>query len=266
MKNLIIGAFMSLMSACASPVMAQVVEWDTKAMNEHIDETNFIVGNHCSATLISVKERLLLTNHHCVDQYLNTQTRQVVDEKGRVNDVEYETKKDVPVSQRQYTGHIEVGNQSYSTVIVAYDESVDLGLLQFRLEKIPNKIHSEIWTGDKPLRGDTVYAVGNPLGLDATLTKGVISSMNRRIKVGGEEKDYLQMDAGIAGGNSGGALYNVTGQLIGVPAASARGTMIGLSIPYTSIQTFLEEACYASVYDTEALDHDACVEAKEEVE
>ena len=239
-------------------------EWTTAEMNAHIDQTNFIVGNHCSATLISITERLLLTNHHCVDQYIKTRTRQVVGDEGQVTDVKYEYFDDVPVSQKVYAGHRVVSQLSYSTVIVNYSEPLDLAVVQFRAPTIPNTIASTIHTGDMPMRGDTVYAVGNPLGLDATLTKGVMSSVSRRIQVGREERDYFQMDAGIAGGNSGGALYNVVGDLIGVPAAGAQGTMIGLAIPYTDIQEFLTDSCYAVVFDAAAPGHDECVAEESE--
>ena len=244
--KLLIAALAAFFVATMS--VAQEPNWSIEAMNEHIDQTNFIVGNHCSATLISVESRLLLTNQHCVTQYLRTRTRQVVSDEGIVSNEKYEHRMDVPVSQRVYDGHRAVGQMSFSTQIVGHDEGVDLALLQFRAETIPNTAASEIFRGDKVHRGEVVYAVGNPLGLDATLTKGVISSTSRRIQVGRSERNYFQMDAGIAGGNSGGALYNSVGHLIAVPAAAARGTMIGLAIPYNDIMEFLRANCFAPVF------------------
>ncbi len=102
--------------------------------------------------------------------------------------------------------------------------------------------------------------------LDASLTMGIISSVNRKLNVGGEEHDYIQMDAGIVGGSSGGALYNASGELVGVPASAAPGTIVGLAIPFESIQTFLEDNCYAHIYDATMPAHDECVKAKEEAE
>jgi len=59
-------------------------------------------------------------------------------------------------------------------------------------------------------------------------------------------------------------LYNSDGELIGVPAASARGTMVGLAIPYTEIQQFLKENCYEEVYNPEAVAYEDCVKEDDE--
>ncbi len=261
-------AFLGLLAAILILMVAAAkaeppAEWTIDDINAHIDETNFIVGNHCSATLIALTTPMLLTNQHCIDQYLTTKEREVVNDEGEVIKKKYEERADVPVSQKRYQGHRVVSTASYTTTIEAYDKDFDLALLKFNADKIPNKIASAIHTGDPVRRGEVVYAVGNPLGLDASLTQGVISSVNRRIEVEGEEHDYIQMDAGITGGNSGGALYDARGQLIGVPAASATGTMIGLAIPSTSIQDFLSDNCYGHIFDHELPAHDDCVEEKE---
>lgn len=242
-----------------SAAHAEEKEWSITDINNHIDETNFIVGNHCSATLISVTTPMLLTNHHCIDMYLRTEERQVIDSDGEVIKKKYEKREDVPVSQRRYKGHQIVSTASYTTTIEAYDSGLDLALLRFRTDKLPNTIASLVYSGKPLQRGETVYAVGNPLLLDASLTKGIISSINRRLSVGGEEHDYIQMDAGIVGGSSGGALYNVNGKLVGVPAAAAPGTIVGLAIPFDSIQTFLSDNCYAHLYDATKPTHEECV-------
>lgn len=262
MKVVVVAVVLFLVLAMS----AKAEPWTLDRMNDHIDQTNFIVGNpaNCSATLISVEQRLLLTNNHCIEQYIKKETRKVVGEDGEISSVEYERYESVPVSQKVYRGHEVVSSLNYQMEIVGYSKDYDLGLLRFKAETIPNTIYSKIFTGDSVERGEEVYAVGNPLGLDATVTKGIISSVNRRLEVGGTEHDYFQMDAGIAGGNSGGALYNAGGELIGVPAAAASGTMIGLAIPAESIIQFLKDNCYDIVVDPAAKGHEVCVEESDE--
>lgn len=245
----------------ASPVYA----WDVPQMNRHIDQTNFIVGNHCSATLIDGDHRLILTNYHCIPMYVQKRDREVTSPEGVVSKITYEQLKDVPVSQKTYADFKVVSQATYTGQIVAKDESLDLALIQLRVQQLPYTLEAKIFSGPKLYRGETVYAVGNPLGLDATVTKGVISSVNRTIRVGRDERAYIQVDAGIAGGSSGGSLYNDSGELIGVPAASAPGTAVGLAIPHTVIQDFLTDNCWREVWDdSEGVQtNEQCIEEKE---
>jgi S1-C subfamily serine protease len=240
--------------------------WPIAAMNTQIDQTNFIVDSGCSGTLISITEGLVLTNYHCIASEIRTVKEKVVDSDGAVNEVSYERIEDVPVGQKTYDGHRVTSQSSYQTTVVAYDKARDLALLKFRATTIPYTMFSKIYNGAPIVRGETVYAVGNPLGLDATVTKGVVSSVTRRINIGGTEFNYFQIDAGIAPGNSGGSLYNTKGELIGLPAAGVMGTPIGLAIPYTLVQEFLTEFCYEKVFEPTAQDHEECVKQKEEKE
>jgi hypothetical protein len=78
------------------------------------------------------------------------------------------------------------------------------------------------------------------------------------------EVPFIQTDAAVNPGNSGGALYNAQGELIGVTAASFTGYAgLGLAIPYTLVQKFLTENCYEDVWNSKAADdHDACEKKK----
>src|SRR5690606_16499293 len=82
--------------------------------------------------------------------------------------------------------------------------------------------------------GDWVIAIGNPFGLGQTLTVGVISARNRDIRSGSYD-DFIQTDASINRGNSGGPLFNLDGEVIGVNSAilspSGGSVGIGFSIP-----------------------------------
>lgn len=240
--------------------------WEVEDLNDHIEQTNFIVGNHCSGTLISVEHRLILTNEHCTNKYVRARTEKVVNEKGVVSDVRMQYFDDVPVSQKVYKDHKLVSQSSYIGDLVDFEAETDLSLIQLRIENLPHTREAEFFTGDRVYRGEVAYAIGNPMMLDASVTKGIVSNVNRLIQVGRDERAYYQMDAGIVGGSSGGSLYNNDGLLIGVPAAAARGTSVGLSIPYTVVQRFLKDNCYEELWNDEAQSFEQCVEEKKEEE
>lgn len=240
--------------------------WSLQAMNDTIAQTNFIVGSGCSGTLISLKYKLVLTNHHCIDSFFRyVEREEVVD--SEVKKVRREERRDVPLSQEFYKDYRKVGTATLLSEIVARKQKADLALLHIRSEKIMNKAESKVLpNGAKPVRGERVWVVGNPRGLDATVTFGIISSMNRTFRVSwadGAEVPFIQIDAAVNPGNSGGSLYNKFGYLIGVPAAMAGDSALGLAIPYTAIRAFLTENCYEDVWNDDGESHDECVERKE---
>ncbi len=94
---------------------------------------------------------------------------------------------------------------------------------------------------DQIYPGDWVLALGSPLGLQETVTAGIISSVNREVAIA-ERTNYLQTDAAINPGNSGGPLVNMTGQVIGVNTAIARGAQgIGFAVPVNTLALVLPE-------------------------
>ena len=248
----------------ASPSFA----WTLKEMNDTINQDNFIVGQGCSGTLISLKYRLVITNHHCIGNYYRFAEREVV-KNGVVMKVRKEEHEDVPLVQKAYKDFRVVGSTSYMAQIVARKQEYDLALLQIRAKDLPYSIESTILPKGKELiRGEKVYVVGNPRGLDATVTSGIISSLNRMFRVrwaNGAELAFIQVDAAVNPGNSGGSLYNDDGYLIGVPGAMAGDATLGLAIPYTLMQKFLTENCYESVWDKTAETYEQCVARKEAV-
>lgn len=237
-------------------------------LNRVIDQTNFIVGSGCSGTLVHLGERVILTNHHCIERFVDEVTRKVPDDDGVLHERTFERLKRVEVGQRDYQGFQEVGTITYQTEIVARSKERDLALIQIITKDVRSAIASVIPEHTIVRRGQEVYAVGNPTGLDATVTRGIVSSTTRTFRVpwaNGEEVNFLQVDAAINPGNSGGALYDAeTLTLVGVPAASfARADGIGLAIPVETIREFLEDNCFQIVYDPGAPTHDECVEAEE---
>lgn len=239
------------------------LSWPVKAMNDTISSVNFIVNRGCAGTLISKEHRLILTNHHCLSGGVMQKSKKVVDGDGKITTIQVEVLRDLDVKQIAYDGHQIVGESSYKAQIVARWKESDLALLQIRAN-IPNGIEAKIFAGDKVLRGEPVYAVGNPLGLDATVTKGVISSTTRMFRApwaDNTEVSFIQIDAGIAPGNSGGSLFNDTGELIGVPAAVFTGNgHLGLVIPFFRIQEFLTDNCWGEVWDDMAASRDVCLQ------
>ena len=97
---------------------------------------------------------------------------------------------------------------------------------------------------DDLMIGEQVLAIGNPFGLRHTVTTGIISALNRNIRVGKNKvySDFIQVDASINPGNSGGPLLNINGSLIGINTAiyqKAEG--IGFAIPIDDAKRIVDE-------------------------
>ena len=125
--------------------------------------------------------------------------------------------------------------------LVGADEESDLAVLKIDASNLP-----VIHLADKtPLRpGDVVLAIGNPLGLNQTVTMGIVSAIGRQLNSSSAE-DFIQTDAAINLGNSGGALVNTAGELVGIntlligKAAGAEG--IGFAIPVGTAKKVLDQ-------------------------
>lgn len=114
--------------------------------------------------------------------------------------------------------------------VVGHDPKTDLALLHIDAEGLP----AATWGDSDALEvGEMVWAIGNPYGLDRTLTYGIVSAVGRRAYYGDTLHDFLQTDAAINPGNSGGPLIDVHGEVvgiaIGVMSSTAKG--IGFAIP-----------------------------------
>src|SRR5581483_11602565 len=86
--------------------------------------------------------------------------------------------------------------------------------------------------------GDGVFAVGNPLGLERSVSQGIVSNRHRNI----EGQVYLQTDAAINPGNSGGPLFNLRGEVVGVTSLGARKDIaesLGFAIPISYVKDFI---------------------------
>jgi serine protease Do len=124
--------------------------------------------------------------------------------------------------------------RSYPAKVVGTDPKTDLAVIRIKAdEKLPTVTFGD---SDKAQVGEWVVAIGEPRGLDQTVTQGIISAKHRRgVMDPNTYQDYLQTDAAINPGNSGGPLINLEGQVIGVNAAIATQSGgfegIGFAIP-----------------------------------
>ncbi len=117
-------------------------------------------------------------------------------------------------------------NKEYSARIIGADATTDLALIKIDGKNLPAIV---IANSDDVKVGEWVLAVGNPLGLNNTVTAGIVSAKARSMQEPGKVTSMIQTDAAINQGNSGGALVNTNGALIGINAmiASPTGSNIG---------------------------------------
>jgi serine protease Do len=117
----------------------------------------------------------------------------------------------------------------YEVELVGSDERTDLALL--RIKKGKNLPFVYFGESSSLKVGDHVIAIGNPFGLDHTVTSGIVSAKERVIGAGPYD-DFIQTDASINPGNSGGPLFNLRGEVVGINTAIApHGQGIGFAIP-----------------------------------
>lgn len=120
----------------------------------------------------------------------------------------------------------------YPATLIGTDSKSDIAVIKIEAENLTPAV---IGDSDKLLVGDDVIAIGNPLGsLGGTATDGIISALNRQITVENEVMNLIQTNAAINEGNSGGGLFNASGELVGIVNAKSYGTSIeglGFAIP-----------------------------------
>lgn len=137
--------------------------------------------------------------------------------------------------------------ETYEAALIGYDESNDIAVLKVDAEGLVPVVLGD---SDNLNVGDSVVAIGNPLGeLTFTLTSGAISAKDRKVTLSSSvTMDLLQTDCAINSGNSGGALFNLYGEVIGVTNAKYSSSSsseasidnIGFAIPINSIMNIVE--------------------------
>ena len=132
---------------------------------------------------------------------------------------------------------------TWEATLIGRDDRTDLALI--KMKKTPHELPILSWgDSDKSRVGDPVLAIGNPFGLGGTVTAGIISARARDINSGPYD-DFIQTDAAINQGNSGGPLLNGNGEVIGINSAifspSGGSVGIGFSIPSNLARPVVEQ-------------------------
>ena len=172
-----------------------------------------------------IGEGLILTNNHVVE---------VQDEPNgkfrAMDEIKIRTDETSPGGVREFTAHV-IGNDPKSDIAVLKIEGAHVNELK----------QATLGDSDALEVGDYVVAIGEPFGLQATVTSGIISAKERS-QFGGPYSDYLQTDASINPGNSGGPLFNMRGEVVGVNSAIISGAnTIGFAIPIAVVKQILPQ-------------------------
>ena len=127
----------------------------------------------------------------------------------------------------------------YQAEVIGTDPKTDLALIKIKSD---TKFDYVTFTDDEPRVGDWVMAVGNPFGLGGTVTTGIVSARSRDIGAGPYD-DFLQIDAAINRGNSGGPAFNLEGEVVGINTAifspSGGSVGIGFAIPASTAENVI---------------------------
>jgi S1-C subfamily serine protease len=150
------------------------------------------------------------------------------------------------VVQDADSARVTLGEQEYEASLVGGAPELDLAVLRIRPEK-ERLVPLRIGTSADLQVGQKVYAIGNPFGLDHTLTTGIVSALGRTIQsvAGTAIDDAIQTDAAINPGNSGGPLLDSGGRLIGVNTAiyspSGASAGIGFAVPVDTVNRIVPQ-------------------------
>jgi serine protease Do len=135
--------------------------------------------------------------------------------------------------------------REYDAKVIGTDENTDLAVIKIEASGLPVMSFSN---SDNVQVGQWVLAIGNPLGLNYTVTAGIVSALGRNIGVNGGGyaiENFIQTDAAINPGNSGGALVDIYGQLVGINSAIKTNTGYyqgyGFAIPVNIVKTVTQE-------------------------
>lgn len=179
--------------------------------------------------IIISEDGYILTNNHVVDSSSSSSSYSYYD-LSEATSVKVKLNSDI------------YGSDSvFDAKIVGKDSQTDLAVL--KIEK-SGLTAAEFADSDQAVVGEFVMAVGSPLGLDTTVTTGIISAVNREVESDGNKFVCIQTDAAINSGNSGGALVNSDGKVIGINTLKVSGSGvegIGFAIPINSTLDIIDE-------------------------
>ena len=135
---------------------------------------------------------------------------------------------------------------TYDAQYIGGDEDYDIAVIKIDAADLPNVT---LGNSDSLNVGDHVLAIGNPLGtLSGTVTDGIVSALERQVTIDGNNMTLLQTSAAVNPGNSGGGLFNASGELIGIVNAKSTSDSsgnavdnIGFAIPINSVKAIIED-------------------------
>lgn len=174
-----------------------------------------------SGVIIS-KDGYILTNNHVVNTSSDSSF--------------YQVNKANKVTVKLYNDET-----TYEAKIIGTDEATDLAVIKIDKDDLPA---AELGDSNSLKVGEFSMALGNPLGMESTVTAGIISATSRTITSDGKNYTVIQTDAAINSGNSGGALINSKGQVIGINTLKLSGSGvegIGFAIPINSTKEIYQQ-------------------------
>jgi len=172
--------------------------------------------------VIITEDGYILTNNHVI----NSSSESLFYELSKANKV---------------TVYLYNDETEYEATIVGMDEQTDLAVI--KIDKT-GLVTAELGDSDTVQVGEFAMAIGNPLGLQNSVSSGIISATNRKITSDGKTFTVIQTDAAINSGNSGGALVNSKGQIIGINTLKSAGNGVeglGFSIPINSTKDIYKQ-------------------------
>lgn len=141
--------------------------------------------------------------------------------------------------------------QQFNAAIIGTDMTTDISIIKINAKGLKPVTFGN---SEKLVVGQTIIAIGNPLGeLGGTVTTGIISSLDRELSINGQSMNLLQISAAVNPGNSGGGLFNLNGELIGIVNAKSSGAEVeglGFAIPIDDIKDVIKQLIeYGKVND-----------------
>ena len=140
------------------------------------------------------------------------------------------------------TVKVHLGDRDYTAQVKGFDKATDIALL--KIDAGHPLRYLELGDSDAIRVGDWVMVIGNPLNLDKTVTTGVVSAKGRSIGISGDAsfENFIQTDAAINFGNSGGPLINMLGQVVAIATAINYGAEnIGFAVPVSTLKDILPQ-------------------------
>lgn len=189
---------------------------------EYVTSSNFFFGSYVtggagSGVIIST-DGYIVTNNHVVT---NTDDDSILADKIQV---------------RLKNG------EEYEATVVGHDADSDIAVIKIDAEDLTAAVWGD---SDSLVVGEQIIAVGNPLGeLGGTITAGIISSTSREVEIGNVTMSLIQIDAAVNHGNSGGGLFNMKGELVGIVNAKSEGDSVeglGFAIPSNDAASISEQ-------------------------